>query len=75
MYLISSRQDFYAGGESRPPKDAQQDYNLTASSENGDKTLLTVERKRSTGDEKDVQLKVRLLIDLSPTADRLITEC
>ena len=46
-------------GTSRPPKDEEQNYNLTASEERGGYTLLTFHRKRNTGDSKDVEIVVK----------------
>ena len=45
---------------SRPPIDAQQDYNMTSSEERAGYTKLTFHRKRNTGDDKDIEIKVVL---------------
>ena len=52
--------DLNANGERRPLNDSEQNYTLTSSSEMGDYTTIEFNRKRDTGDDKDMQFMVSL---------------
>ena len=56
IWLFS--QDFFTGGQFQPPKDSQQDYNLIHMENQNGIFIMTFERKRDTGDSKDVQFTV-----------------
>lgn len=45
-------------GQSPPPLDSSQDYNLIMATEKDGHTILHVERAGNTGDAKDIQFTV-----------------
>ena len=45
-------------GQSPPPLDSSQDYNLTMATEEEGHTILHIERAGNTGDTKDIQFTV-----------------
>ena len=59
QHNCSPFQDYYTVGFRRPPMDTSQDYKLTSSSQKNGKTFLEFERKLSTSDQKDIEIKVR----------------
>ena len=55
------RQDYWSTGQTNPsPKDASQDYKLIKASEDGGKTYVNFYRSATTGDDKDVQFRVKI---------------
>ena len=48
----------YSLGQSPPPLDSSQDYNLIMATEEEGHTILHIERAANTGDIKDIQFSV-----------------